>query len=388
LAAWPYDTATPRFNGAQWFPAEFHTLEASVVMVIILFVMGLVLLIVGAEALVRGASRLAAMFGISSLVVGLTVVAFGTSSPELAVSINAALNDQASIALGNVVGSNIFNVLFILGAAAMIVPLVVSQDLIRRDVPLMIAVSVVVWLFAFNGLLSRVEGLALCAMLATYIGLLIVQSRRETAAATPVSEAPPAVTAKAWLVNLGLVAIGLALLVIGSKWLVDGAVTFARHLGVSELVVGLTIVAAGTSLPEVVTSIIAALRGERDIAVGNVVGSNLFNLMGVLGIASVVAPAGMAVTPAVIHFDLPVMIAVAFACLPIFFTGGEISRREGSVLFAYYLAYTTYLVLAATQNSVLPSINAAMLYFLLPLTFITLLVLLQQERRKQRVTRG
>jgi cation:H+ antiporter len=353
-------------------------------MVIVLFVLGLGLLIIGAEALVRGASRLAAMFGISSLVVGLTVVAFGTSSPELAVSINAALNDQASIALGNVVGSNIFNVLFILGAAALIVPLVVSQALIRRDVPLMIAVSVLVWLFAFNGTLSRLEGVLLCAILAAYIGFLIVHSRRETAAAAATEEIRPSPTAKTWLVNLGLVAVGLVMLVIGSKWLVDGAVTFARNLGVSELVVGLTIVAAGTSLPEVVTSIIAALRGERDIAVGNVVGSNLFNLMGVLGVASVVAPAGMAVTPAVINFDLPVMIAVAFACLPIFFTGGEISRREGAVLFSYYLAYTAYLILAATQSGVVPTINIAMLYFVLPLTFITLLALLLQERRRRR----
>ena len=354
-------------------------------MVIVLFVVGLGLLIVGAEALVRGASKLASLFGISPLVVGLTVVAFGTSSPELAVSINAALNDQASIALGNVVGSNIFNVLFILGAAALIVPLVVTHALIRRDVPLMIGVSVLVWLFAFNGSLSRVEGLVLCGLLAGYIGLLITHSRRESAAALAASDAgpAPAATAKTWLVNLGLVAAGLLLLVIGSKWLVEGAVTFARHLGVSELVVGLTIVAAGTSLPEVVTSIIAALRGERDIAVGNVVGSNLFNLMGVLGIASVVAPAGMAVTPAVIGFDLPVMMAVAVACLPIFFTGGEISRREGAVLLAYYVAYTTYLILAATQHSAVPTIGSAMLYFVLPLTFLTLLVSLLQERRRR-----
>ena len=359
-------------------------------MVIVLFVLGLGLLIVGAEALVRGASRLAAMFGISPLVIGLTVVAFGTSSPELAVSINAALSDQSSIALGNVVGSNIFNVLFILGAAALIVPLIVTEELIRRDVPVMIGVSVLVWLLAFNGTLSRLEGLLLTALLATYIGLLIVQSRRQTAAAVVASgivgDAPPT-SLREWLINLGLIIIGLALLVLGSKWLVEGAVAFARHLGVSELIVGLTIVAAGTSLPEVVTSIIAALRGERDIAVGNVVGSNLFNLMGVLGIASLISPVGMAVTPAVIGFDLPVMIAVAFACLPIFFTGGEISRREGAVLLAYYVAYTAYLILAASQHSALPVINTAMLYFVLPLTFTTLLVLLQQERHKRRKQR-
>ncbi len=309
-------------------------------MAILLFVVGLIFLIVGAEALVRGASRLAAVLGISPLVIGLTVVAFGTSSPELAVSIKAALSDQASIAVGNVVGSNIFNVLFILGLSALIVPLVVSQQLVRLDVPLMTVLSIFILILALDERFSRADGLMLFAGLVIYVWFLIVQSRKEgVKVREDASEFETEISVKGnWGKNTGLVLGGLALLVIGSRWLVDGAVTFAQYLGVSELVVGLTIVAAGTSLPEVVTSVIAAIRGERDIAVGNVVGSNIFNIMGVLGLASIVAPTGIDVSAAVIRFDIPVMIAVALACLPVFFTGGVISRQEGVLLLAYYVA--------------------------------------------------
>ncbi|MEZ4484779.1 MAG: hypothetical protein R2864_09320 [Syntrophotaleaceae bacterium] len=169
------------------------------------------------------------------------------------------------------------------------------------------------------------------------------------------------------------------MLVLGSRWLVDGAVSFAQYMGVSELVIGLTIVAAGTSLPEVVTSVIAAMRGERDIAVGNVVGSNLFNLMGVLGVASIIAPAGIEVSAAVSRFDLPVMIAVAFACLPIFFTGGVISRQEGALLLGYYVVYTLYLILAAAHHDLLPRFSAVMLYFVVPFTVGTILIIAARE---------
>lgn len=357
-------------------------------MAILLFVIGLVFLIVGAEVLVRGASRLASAFGIAPLVVGLTVVAFGTSSPELAVSIESSLSGQAGIALGNVIGSNIFNVLFILGMAALIVPLIVSQQLVRVDVPLMIGLSVLVLLLSLDGALGWIDGLILVLGLVTYVTFLIMQSRRqgqETAAQNRADGVPDAIpdSENSLAKNLAFIAGGLVLLVVGSGWLVDSAVAFAKHLGVSELVVGLTIVAAGTSLPEVVTSLIAALRGERDIAVGNVVGSNIFNLMGVLGIASIIAPGGIAVSPAVLGFDMPVMIAVALACLPIFFTGGIISRAEGVILLAYYGAYTLYLIMAASHHDSLEGFGVAMLYFVLPLTVITLTVIAIQELRKR-----
>lgn len=362
-------------------------------MSILLFVVGLGFLIIGAEALVRGASRMAAVLGISPLVIGLTVVAFGTSSPELAVSVKSALSGQANIAMGNVVGSNIFNVLFILGLSALITPLIVSQQLVRLDVPLMIVLSVVVLLLSLDKTLGLVDGVMLVMGLLTYVGYLIYQSRRETIAVKEefggesVAEGH---TQGIWLKNISLVIGGLVLLVLGSRWLVDSAVSFAEYLGISDLVVGLTIVAAGTSLPEVVTSVIAALRGERDIAVGNVVGSNIFNIMGVLGIASIVAPTGIEVSTAVIGFDLPVMIAVALACLPIFFTGGIISRQEGALLLGYYVAYTLYLVLAASHHDALPEFSAVMLYFVIPLTLVTVFIVTLREirSRKQRQSKN
>ena len=357
-------------------------------MTILLFATGLLFLIVGAEALVRGASRLAAALGISPLIIGLTVVALGTSSPEFAVSIKSALSGQASIGVGNVVGSNIFNVLFILGLSALIVPLSVSQQLVRLDVPLMILISVAVLIFSLDGIFSRIEGLILVTSLAIYISFLIFQGRRENIDAREDGDKKSSLEGNvkySWVKNIAMAFFGLTLLVLGSRWLVDSAVTFAHYLRVSELVIGLTIVAVGTSLPEVVTSIIAAMRGERDIAVGNVVGSNIFNILGVLGVASMVAPKGIDVSPAVIGFDIPVMIAVAFACLPIFFTGGVISRPEGALLLGYYVAYTLYLILAASYHDALPSFNAAMLYFVIPLTAVTLATIAMRElhRRKR-----
>ena len=375
-------------SGQRWAGSvgrQFH--EFKVTMAILFFVVGLVFLIIGAEALVRGASRLAAVLGISPLVIGLTVVAFGTSSPELAVSVKAALSSQANIAVGNVVGSNIFNVLFILGLSALIVPLVVSQQLVRFDVPLMITVSVIVLIFSLDANFSRADGFMLVVGLVLYVWFLIYQSRRERVEVKAEYTKEYGIDRYAkstWGKNIGLVLGGLVLLVLGSRWFVDSAVSFAQYLGVSELVVGLTIVAAGTSLPEVVTSVIAAIRGERDIAVGNVVGSNIFNIMGVLGFASIVAPTGIEVSTAVIGFDIPVMIVVALACLPMFFTGSVISRKEGVLFLGYYVAYTLYLVLAASHHDALPRFSTVMLYFVIPLTVVTMTIVALREIRSRK----
>ncbi|MDI5922499.1 calcium/sodium antiporter [Halomonas sp. LR5S13] len=348
-------------------------------MTIAAFVVGLVLLIVGAEGLVRGASRLAARLGISSLIIGLTVVAFGTSSPELAVSLKAAMDGQAGLAMGNVVGSNIFNVLFILGLSALIVPMAVAQQLVRIDIPLMVALSVLVLLMSLDGAIGRFDGLVLVTALAAYTTFLLRQGRRAASPESTTRTSPP------WVIDLLLVSGGLGLLVIGSRWFVEGAVAFAAYLGVSDQVIGLTIIAAGTSLPELVTSIIAALRGERDIAVGNVVGSNVFNILGVLGLTGLLAPSGIALSEAMIGFDLPVMIAVALACLPICFTGGQISRWEGGVFLGYYLAYTLYLLLAAARHDALPGFGVVMLYFVLPITALTLALLMFRDLRRPRI---
>jgi len=354
-------------------------------MAVLSFISGLALLILGAEVLVRGASKIAAGLGISPLIIGLTVVAFGTSSPELAVSIKAAVSNQADIALGNVVGSNIFNVLFILGISALIVPLRVSQQLIRLDVPLMIGVSALTFILAFDLNISRIDGILLILSLVGYVGFLIYQSLGNSEK-DPDSDLTDAgkdehSEKSGWLFNLMLVVGGLGLLVIGSRWFVNSAVSFANYLGISELVIGLTIIAAGTSMPEVVTSIIAAIRGERDIAIGNVVGSNIFNIMGVLGFASVLAPAGIGVSEAFVSFDIPLMIAVAIACLPIFFTKGTISKWEGALFLSYYIVYTLYLILAGTDHETLPVVNNIMLYFVIPLTVLTILVIAIQELR-------
>jgi len=348
--------------------------------ILLLFVLGLVLLVVGAEILVRGASRLAAAIGISPLVIGLTVVAFGTSAPEMAVSVQSALSGQvgADIAIGNVVGSNIFNVLFILGLSAMIAPLVVSQQLIRIDVPIMIGVSILLYLLALDGSISRLNGLLLFGGIIAYTVFAILKGRHE--AATVEAEYAreygdqSAVTGKGMLMNVVGIIAGLVLLVLGARWLVDGAIVMARSLGISELIIGLTIVAAGTSLPEVATSVIASIRGERDIAVGNIVGSNIFNILAVLGLAATVAPAGVNVSTAALEFDIPVMVAVAIACLPIFVSGHLIARWEGCLFFVYYTAYTTYLIMTVTQYGWLQDFSTAMLFFIMPLTVITLLV--------------
>jgi cation:H+ antiporter len=345
---------------------------------LLFFVLGLVALVAGAELLVRGASKLALSFGISPLVVGLTVVAFGTSAPEMAVSVQAALSGQVDIALGNVVGSNIFNVLFILGLSALIIPLLVARQLIRQEVPIMIGASLLLFALAWDGGISRYDAALMFGLLLAYTVFLIWQSRRESKALAAEGTAETASGKSSWDNHWGvqvlLIAAGLALLVLGADWLVTAAITFAKQLGVSELVIGLTIVAAGTSMPEVATSIVAALRGERDIAVGNVVGSNTFNILCVLGLSGMLAPEGLPVAQSLLSFDLPVMIAVAFACLPVFFTGNLIARWEGGVFLAYYAAYTTYLLLAAQQHDALSTFGVAMSTVVLPLTALTLFV--------------
>ena len=351
-------------------------------MTLLFFLAGLAILVLGASVMVRGASKLALSFGISPLVVGLTVVAFGTSAPEVAVSVGAVLDGKTDIALGNVVGSNIFNVLFILGVSALITPLVVNLQLIRQEVPIMIGASLLLLALSLDGRLGLVDGALLLALMVAYTVFLVRQSRASGAAAQAEFTASLGKQrAGDWDARLPtqllLIAAGLACLVLGSNWLVESAVVFAKALGVSDVVIGLTIVAAGTSLPEVATSITAALRGERDIAVGNVVGSNTFNILGCLGLSAMVGGnAGLVVPASVLNFDLWVMIAVALACLPVFISGRQIARWEGGVFLAYYLAYVTYLVLATQQHPALGAMSTAMLSFVIPITLVTLLALL------------
>jgi cation:H+ antiporter len=349
-------------------------------MTLLMFLAGLVGLVAGAELLVRGASKLALSFGISPLVVGLTIVAFGTSAPEMAVSVGAVIGGKNDIAIGNVVGSNIFNVLFILGISALITPLVVNIQLIRQEVPIMLGASLLLLIFALDGQIGVVDGAMLFALLLVYTVFLIVQSRSETQSANDeyAAEFKPAEKG-GWderlPVQLGLIIIGLAFLVLGSHWLVTAAVVFAKALGVSDVVIALTIVAAGTSMPEVATSVMAAIKGERDIAVGNVVGSSTFNLLGCVGLSGMAAgAAGLVIPASVMQFDIWVMLAVALACLPVFMTGREIARWEGGVFLFYYVAYVGYLVLLAQQHPALSGFAFLMTSFALPLTVIAMVV--------------
>ncbi|HZJ95311.1 MAG TPA: calcium/sodium antiporter [Thiopseudomonas sp.] len=349
---------------------------------------GFILLVIGAEVLVRGAARLAARFGISPLVIGLTVVAFGTSAPEMAVSTQSAFLGQGDIAIGNVIGSNIFNVLVVLGLSALIIPLLVSRQLIRFDVPIMIAAGFLAWLLALDGSYSRLDGLILFACIIIYTGYLIISSLRawKPGQKTDIDEYSAQVNPHrfATLINTAYILIGLVLLVGGSNLLVTGAVGLAQALGLSELVIGLTIIAAGTSLPELATSLLAAWKGERDIAVGNIVGSNLFNLLAVLGLAGLVSPEKIPVAQNAISFDFPVMLAVMVACLPVFFAGYRISRWEGALFFGYYIAYTAYLIMTSNGEPFASTFADAMLGYVVPLTAITLCVIAARAWRIQR----
>jgi cation:H+ antiporter len=330
---------------------------------------GVGLLVLGAAWLVRGAAGIAASFGVPSLIIGLTIVAYGTSAPEMAVSVQAAQSGSAGVALGNVVGSNIFNVLFILGVSSLIIPLSVDKDLLRRDVWIMIVASALMPLAGLDGAVSPLEGVALAGGAALYTLWLIQAARKEPAADTAQDENRLSNTACA-----ALIAGGLAALVLGADWLVAAASEIARAAGVSELVIGLTVIAAGTSLPEVATSVVAAMRGERDIAVGNVVGSNIFNIFAVLGASAALSPSGVAVEAAALTVDIPVMIAAAVACLPIFFTEGRIDRWEGALFLVGYAAYTVWLFLHASQADSRHAFADVVLWVALPVTAAILAV--------------
>ncbi|RJG11917.1 sodium:calcium antiporter [Pseudomonas cavernicola] len=340
---------------------------------------GLLLLVAGAELLVRGAAKLAAQLGIPPLIIGLTVVAFGTSAPETAVSVQAALSGSGDIAVGNVIGSNIANILLVLGASALLAPLLVPRQLIRLDIPLMIAASLLAYALAWDGRLSRLDGALLFSAITVYTLYLILHARADKSTTDDQFSAAfgqfKPVTAFTWLLNLALIAVGLLLLVPGSGLMVEGAVTLARALGLSELVIGLSVVAVSTCLPEFVTSILAALKGQRDIAVGNIVGSNIFNLLCALGLASMLAPQGLSISPNALAFDFPVMLTVAIACLPIFFANYRINRWVGILFLGYYLAYSAYLLLFATNRPFYKILGDAILWYALPLTAITLIIL-------------
>lgn len=294
----------------------------------------------------------------------------------MAVSVGASIAGSSDLAMGNVIGSNIANVLLILGLSALIAPLLVHEQIIHQEIPVLIGASLVVVAMALDGRIGRVESALLFASVLAYTSFLVIQSRRASkdTEAELASEIPTSAWDRHWSVQVLLVLGGLGLLVLGAEWLVGAAVAVAKVLGLSDLVIGLTLVAVGTSMPEIATSLIAALRGQRDIAVGNVVGSNIFNLLAVLGAAGIVSAGGLTVPDAARNFDLWVMLAVAFACLPILLTGRQIARWEGALFLAYYAAYSIYLLLMAQHHDALTAYSSIMLSYVVPLTIVTLLV--------------
>ena len=346
---------------------------------------GLVLLVVGAEFLVRGASRVAAILHIPPLIIGLTIVAYGTSAPEMSVSIMSSFSEQgADIAIGNVVGSNICNILLVLGLSSVVAPLIVTKQIIRSDVPIMIGVSLLLFMFVLDGHLSRVDSIILFVGGILYTLSLIYQSNKQGAEQDEFAEEygfSGEVNSLVWVKNIVFIIGGSGLLILGSQWLVDSAVAIAESFQVSKLLIGLTIIALGTSLPELATSVVASFRGERDIAVGNVLGSNIFNILAVLGIAGTIAPDGINVSPAIINFNAPVAIAVALACFPIFYSGKQIDRWEGILFLFYYLAYNGYLILDAIDHKILSLYVAIMLLVIIPLTLITVITVAIMEKR-------
>lgn len=339
------------------------------------FIFGLASLIWGAEILVRSASKLAVSLGVSKLVIGLTVVAFGTSAPELAVGIEAGINDQPDILLGNVVGSNLTNTLLILGLSALIIPLNVHKNLIRFDLPVMIAATLLLMILSFNNILTFWECILLVVCLFLYLYALIRFSGKATLTEQELLDA-----GSPWLNGL-LAILGLIMLIAGARWLVESATIFAEMAGVSELVIGLTIVAIGTSLPEIVTSILAAVRGEKDLAVGSIVGSNILNILSVIGISGLFI-SGIPVQDSLIRIDLVVLLGISLLCAPFFFSGNIISRLEGGVLFSGYLLYLFYLYLDSIQSDLMVMFANVVLLGLMPLVVLIALFELFRELKK------
>ncbi|MCB1181330.1 MAG: calcium/sodium antiporter [Chlamydiia bacterium] len=334
----------------------------------LVFLLSLLLLIYGARLLVFGASELSLLFGISPLVVGLTVVAIGTSSPEIGVSVLAAIRGKPELVLGNVIGSNIFNILLVLGLCSLISPLKGQKSLIWTEVPLMIFLSIILWIIAAFKIITWWEGTLLLCGLVLYFFYMgkKAQKEREKPSRQRRKKSP-------WVLCITLLA-GLLLLAIGADQLVDSAIKIARGFEISELFIGLTIVAAGTSLPEAFASLTATFKGEGDLVIGNIIGSNIINILAVLGFSALFSFHGLPVSPQALHFDLPVMTGVAMATFPIFLTQHKIDRWEGIIFLIYYIAYMTSLFLQLTNNTYYPLFKWSLFGFLLPLTLLTLMI--------------
>lgn len=312
---------------------------------------GLAALIAGSELLVRGGSALAARLGIPPLLIGLTIVALGTSTPELAVGIDAALQGNGSLAVGNIAGTNTVNILLILGLSAALQPLAIEMRTLRFELPVIVMASAMMLALAWNGVLSRLDGLLLVTMGTVFTVTLINVARRERIGVKlefAREFGPRRLANRQAATEVLMLGMGLAIVVAGADWLVGGAVALARFWQVSEAFIGLTIVAIGTSAPELVTTIISTIRGERDIAIGNLIGSSVYNILFILGVTCLFPAGGIAVSPHLVRVDIPVMLAVALLCIPVFISDRQVSRIEGILAVSAYFAYLTYLIVERT----------------------------------------
>ncbi|MBB1514502.1 calcium/sodium antiporter [Tessaracoccus sp. MC1679] len=352
---------------------------------VLLILGGLVLLVLGGELMVRGAGSLARRLGMSPLVVGLTVVSVATSAPELAVTVDSVLAGAPELAVGNVIGSNTGNVLLILGVGALMAALSVQRQLLRFDLPAMVGLSFVLLLLSLDGSLGLIDGVILMAAFVTIMVTTVILGRRAVAreAASGGDDAEVEAPSPVW-VSVAFVAVGVAALVFGAQLLVRGAVSIAFGLGVSELIIGLTIVALGTSLPELAATVAAVRRGEVDIAVGNVVGSNIANIGLILGLPALFSPGGLPVPASSVALDLPLMIAAALALGTVAFTGHRVVRLEGGVFVALYAAYLGYMVLASAEHDALRGFSLVMVAFVLPLLLVVGAVTVWEEVQLRR----
>ncbi|HCF63091.1 MAG TPA: calcium/sodium antiporter [Ferruginibacter sp.] len=322
---------------------------------LVIFIGGLIIILLGAEFVLRSSSRIAAMMGIRPIIIGLTVVSIGTSMPELAVGITAVSEGYGSLAVGNIAGTNMLNILFILGLSAALKPLPLHQLSIRLDVPVMIGAAVILFLMALDGMISRIEGIFLFLAAIVYVVVLIRMSKKESVSLK--KEYEEEYSTKALLKKPGTLAItgnsvllivGIGLSVFGANLLVDGSVDIALSLGVSEALIGLTIVAIGTSAPELATTIMATIKNDRDVAIGNLIGSSISNILVILGLTTIASPHGVDVSKDILWLDLPLAAAVAIACYPVFRSNKMVSRTEGIVFVSLYLVYLSSLILLRT----------------------------------------
>jgi cation:H+ antiporter len=321
------------------------------------FLTGLITLIVGSELVVRGGSRLAGRLGIRPIVIGLTIVSIGTSMPELAIGVVAATEGSASLAVGNIAGTNVVNLLLILGLSTLIRPLSMQMRTLRFDLPMMSVAALLLWALAFQGTLTRLDGLILLLCAIAYTAVVVHTSRRENQEVAAEFSAEYAGDdpdtrrrsgARPLARHVSLLVGGIVIIVAGAEWLVNGAVGMARAFGVSDALIGLTIVAIGTSAPELVTTVVSTVRGDRDIALGNLLGSGVYNIALVLGITCLAAPQALQLEPALVRIDIPIMVAATLVCVPIFVSGRRVTRPEGGAMVAAYLAYLAFLLTTQT----------------------------------------